>query len=383
MATIVVLGSGGHTSEMIKVMSHLKTNESGKSQFFYFAATNDITSLSCIQRIEPTVDEEEIRRCQPYSFHSVWLVIIELTKRLPNRFSRGRKHLHIPRFFRVSKVRRVGQSIFGCLIPGIFAFLYSIVLLLYIRPKTILANGPALCIPILWAAAFLRLFGVQSTKLIYIESLTCVDRLSLSGKLVYRIADVFLVHWDTLVRAHPQAIPVRHLNEKPLPPHRLHVEVSYAVVIVGTTKFEGLVRMCDEEWFISSLQRNFGIGKVVCQIGSGEYTPTRSNFLRWYDSATSRLLRDAALVISHGGVGTILDAVENGIPTIAVPNESLSHNHQLSFCRELHRRKCVYSIQLEAFRETFSSLSWDDLRLKQFQFPAAEICQNIVPCMNT
>lgn len=57
------------------------------------------------------------------------------------------------------------------------------------RPHVILSTGAALAVPFFVVG---RLLGV---RLVYVESLTRVHELALSGRLVYPIADSFFVQW--------------------------------------------------------------------------------------------------------------------------------------------------------------------------------------------
>lgn len=54
---------------------------------------------------------------------------------------------------------------------------------------------------------FLRL--LPSTKIVFCESFARVQSLSLSGKLLYYVADEFVVHWPQLQTAYPKT---RHLG---------------------------------------------------------------------------------------------------------------------------------------------------------------------------
>jgi hypothetical protein len=57
------------------------------------------------------------------------------------------------------------------------------------RPNVILSTGAALAVPFFIVG---RLHGV---RLVYVESLTRVNKLALSGRLVYPLADTFFVQW--------------------------------------------------------------------------------------------------------------------------------------------------------------------------------------------
>ncbi|RHY45077.1 hypothetical protein DYB34_011091 [Aphanomyces astaci] len=62
------------------------------------------------------------------------------------------------------------------------------------------------CIPICAALLVRRFLGLQpSSKLIFCESFARVQRLSLSGRLLYHVADAFVVHWPQLQAKYPHA----------------------------------------------------------------------------------------------------------------------------------------------------------------------------------
>lgn len=59
------------------------------------------------------------------------------------------------------------------------------------RPRAILSTGAALAVPFFLVG---KLFGA---RLIYVESLTRIEGLSLAGRIVYPLADAFFVQWPT------------------------------------------------------------------------------------------------------------------------------------------------------------------------------------------
>lgn len=61
------------------------------------------------------------------------------------------------------------------------------------RPDIVASTGAEIAIPFIYLGKALRM------KTIFIESWTCVKSPSLSGKLVYPVADVFLVQWEALL----------------------------------------------------------------------------------------------------------------------------------------------------------------------------------------
>ncbi len=62
------------------------------------------------------------------------------------------------------------------------------------RPEAILSTGAAL------AVAFFVIGKLHGCKLVYVESLTRTRTLSLSGRLVYPLADAFFVQWPQATR---------------------------------------------------------------------------------------------------------------------------------------------------------------------------------------
>ncbi|MEA2293128.1 MAG: hypothetical protein QOE86_767 [Solirubrobacteraceae bacterium] len=64
------------------------------------------------------------------------------------------------------------------------------------RPDAVLSTGAALAVP------FFIVGKLHRRRCIYVESLTRTEGLSLSGRLVYPLADAFFVQWPTAVRGH-------------------------------------------------------------------------------------------------------------------------------------------------------------------------------------
>jgi beta-1,4-N-acetylglucosaminyltransferase len=63
------------------------------------------------------------------------------------------------------------------------------------RPEVILSTGAALAVP------FFLVGKSLGCRVVYVESLTRTRDLSLSGRLVYPLADAFFVQWPTTTRA--------------------------------------------------------------------------------------------------------------------------------------------------------------------------------------
>jgi beta-1,4-N-acetylglucosaminyltransferase len=67
------------------------------------------------------------------------------------------------------------------------------------RPVAMVSSGAGVAVPFLLVA---RLRGVRS---VYVESLSRVHSLSLTGRVAYRLADEFLVQWPQLAERLPKA----------------------------------------------------------------------------------------------------------------------------------------------------------------------------------
>lgn len=57
------------------------------------------------------------------------------------------------------------------------------------RPDAILSTGAGLAVP------FFLIGKLRGIRLVYVESVTRIETISLSGRLVYRLADSFFVQW--------------------------------------------------------------------------------------------------------------------------------------------------------------------------------------------
>lgn len=86
--------------------------------------------------------------------------------------------------------------------PFIFLFncFKSIYLYIKIRPKYIVTTGTHTAVPICYLG---KLFG---TKIIFIETFANRTTKTLSGKLIYPIANLFIVQWEEMLKLYPKAV---------------------------------------------------------------------------------------------------------------------------------------------------------------------------------
>ena len=90
------------------------------------------------------------------------------------------------------------------LISYIFKFIYnmikSLILFIKIRPSVIVTTGTHTAVPMCYIGKiFFR-------KIIYIETFANSSSKTLTGKLIYPIANVFIVQWESMLKLYPKAI---------------------------------------------------------------------------------------------------------------------------------------------------------------------------------
>ncbi len=108
------------------------------------------------------------------------------------------------------------------------------------------------------------------------------------------------------------------------------------VVTVGTQHFDELILEVD---------RLAGSGvideRVVAQVGTSTVTPQHIEHFAFDPSPSDHIrhmARDARLIISHAGTGSLCELIDLGKPFIAVVNDTKAENHQLEFCEALSER---------------------------------------------
>ena len=152
MRLLIVLGSGGHTKEMIRLVDLLGP----RYEYCYLVAADDELSLQKIKLPGPVY-----RVIRPRWKNTSWPV---------------------------AGLRTLWSS------------LQALWVLVRLRPQTILSTGPGVAVP---ASVLSRLLGV---KVVYIETGSRIFALSASGKILYRFADLFFVQWPELLPLCPKAV---------------------------------------------------------------------------------------------------------------------------------------------------------------------------------
>ena len=164
---MIVFGSGGHTAEMLQLLSSLSLDRYGP--FSYIISRTDSTS-------EKRAKSSGI---VPSSSH----------------------------FESIPRSREVGQSYFTAFFMTIWAIIVSFELMWRLRPKLLLVNGPGTCLPLCLAAVILKWLRLLNVKIVFVESACRVQSLSVTGKILYygRLADSVMVQWKLLTKKYPRS----------------------------------------------------------------------------------------------------------------------------------------------------------------------------------
>ena len=176
--TLAVLGSGGHTAEMIQLLQAMDRAKFGP--MLYVIAQTDTTSADRIKAFEQSVADRQPPPAAAAAAPAYRLLI-------------------------VPRSREVGQSYATSALTTLHALAYSVWHVFVALPSLVLCNGPGTCVPICAAALLVRLLGIKYISIVYVESVCRVESLSLSGKIMLRLADHFLVQWPGLTKKYPRA----------------------------------------------------------------------------------------------------------------------------------------------------------------------------------
>uniref|UniRef100_A0A3P9NFC3 UDP-N-acetylglucosamine transferase subunit ALG14 n=2 Tax=Poecilia reticulata TaxID=8081 RepID=A0A3P9NFC3_POERE len=171
VAVLVVAGSGGHTTEILRLMDSLSAAYTPRH---YVIADTDKMSEEKIVSFE---------RCKPESHSDVQFTI--------NRIPRSRE---------------VAQSWSSSVVSTLNALRYSIPLVFRLQPDVVLCNGPGTCVPLCMTGLLLRILGIKKVGIVYVESICRVQTLSLTGRILYLVSDYFFVQWSSLRDKYPKAI---------------------------------------------------------------------------------------------------------------------------------------------------------------------------------
>jgi len=118
------------------------------------------------------------------------------------------KHQNSFSIVTIPRSREVGQSFVSSVGTTLYALLFAVRAVFVYRPDLLMLNGPGTGIPVVLGAIAARMTGFSATRVVYVESIARVRRLSLTGKLIYWLflSDKFFVQWEDLKVSYPRTV---------------------------------------------------------------------------------------------------------------------------------------------------------------------------------
>ena len=230
--------------------------------------------------------------------------------------SRSLAHKHPVHFlchFAVGQIKREGLA--RAFVAGIKNFWDSTRLMWKHRPDIIISTGAgSVFFLILWA----KLLGA---KFILIETFARFDSPSIFARIASPFADYVIVQSAALAKAFPRAAIFDPLEilDNPRPDKK---KLLFATVGV-TLPFDRMIGM------VAKLKEEGDISEdVVFQTGIGGLLPQGPHSFETlpFDRVTS-YLREADIVVCHGGTGSVITALREGCRTIVVPRMAERGEH--------------------------------------------------------
>lgn len=156
--TMIILGSGGHTAEMLRIIKHLDLKN--YSPRIYIHAQTDRLSRDKVKDLEngnrdyKTVEIYRSREVRQSYLTSVWTTTLSTLNCFPILWREA--------------------------------------------PELILCNGPGTCVPLCIVAFLFKVLFIRHSVVVFVESFCRVKTFSLSGKILYYLVDHIVVQWEYL-----------------------------------------------------------------------------------------------------------------------------------------------------------------------------------------
>jgi beta-1,4-N-acetylglucosaminyltransferase len=228
LRVLIVLGSGGHTHEMFYLLKDLDTRK--YTHRTYVVSSGDAFSAQRAAEFERGLEERERERAwkekeekDSVNNNGVKLQVTDADGEKHTRTLADRPACTGPSHYNIAivpRARKIHQPLLTTPISCLYTLLSSFTPLLSTPPNQppqnayetaaadlpdlIVTNGPATAVILILASLILRFFNIRGAnsrrkcKTIYAESFARVKTLSLSGKLLVRVVDRFLVQWEEL-----------------------------------------------------------------------------------------------------------------------------------------------------------------------------------------
>jgi UDP-N-acetylglucosamine--N-acetylmuramyl-(pentapeptide) pyrophosphoryl-undecaprenol N-acetylglucosamine transferase len=198
-------------------------------------------------------------------------------------------------------------GLFRMLSHGAISFIRSAAIVWRERPHVIVSTGAGAVFPTLLLG---RLFGA---RIVVIESFARFEKPSLFGRMAAPFAHDFVVQSPNLARHYPRAKVFDPLLVLDRPPQ---AKQDLIFVTVGATlAFDRMIAS------VAKLKACGVISeRVIAQTGiKGLAPPELETFETLPFERVGEILRNASMVICHGGTGSLITALREGCHVIAMP----------------------------------------------------------------
>lgn len=177
LRVFVFLGSGGHTGEMLRLIENYNNVLLAKGNTLYVGYSDRKSHESFVRSIASEYPNCRFEYCQFKKAREVNASLLQSIKSVLDTLITSLRHV-----LRVSSAMRRD-------------------------PHLILLNGPGTCCIIaVWFKIIEWLSFAQSCyNIVYVESLARINTLSLTGKILYYLTDLFVVQWQELSVQNPRA----------------------------------------------------------------------------------------------------------------------------------------------------------------------------------
>jgi len=159
--TLVVLGSGGHTTEMLTVLDNV--NRSRYRPVSYLYAITDARSQERALAVEGL--KQNTDNCA---------------------------------FTAIPRSREVYQGWISSFFATLRSLMPCISHVYRFRPDVLLCNGPGTCVPVAAAVFLFNVLLFRKCRIVFVESFCRTFSLSLSGRILYYLSTRFVVQWPQL-----------------------------------------------------------------------------------------------------------------------------------------------------------------------------------------
>jgi len=219
LRTLVVLGSGGHTSEMCTALEPL--DRTRYCPMLYVCARTDARSLEKALAMERAWSDANPN---PPGENEAGQEDVPGQQAVappppPGSGSDGKRRAVLPaledrvEFETIPRAREVHQPWLSTIVSTAEATAHSIKLVWEWSPDIVFCNGPGTCVPVCLAALLSNIvrFWRPPCAVVFMESWCRVKALSMSGRLLYPFASLFLVHWPQLAERYSRATLLNNL----------------------------------------------------------------------------------------------------------------------------------------------------------------------------